>query len=332
MGIGKGKVLFCIFRIMTTFLITWTSGFIWFHTAKTLLEQGHMIIWYDNENDYYDVQLKKARRKILETYPWFTFYYGNLEDLSQLSTIFAHHTIETIIHLAAQAGVRYSLIHPFAYIQSNLVGFHNILDLAKQHKVKKFIYASSSSVYGNNTKQPFAVEDRVDHPISLYAATKKSNELIAHSYSHLFWLPTIGLRFFTVYGPWGRPDMAMFIFANKISKGEPIDVFNYGKMKRDFTYIDDIVAGIIKCIDLDTTYEIFNLGSDHPVDLEYIIQLIEHHLDKKAIKNYLPLQAGDVPETSADIQHTKKLLWREPKFTVEKWIENFITWYKEFYT
>lgn len=316
---------------METILITGSSGFIGFHTAKKLLEQWKKIIWFDNENDYYDVNLKHARRKILEQDPNFTFYQGALEIFSDLSQIFESHQIDKVLNLAAQAGVRYSLINPFAYIQSNLVGFHNIIELSKQNKVKNFVYASSSSVYGSNEKQPFSVEDSVDNPISLYAATKKSNELIAHSYSHLFDLPTIGLRFFTVYGPWGRPDMAMFIFADKILKWEAIDVFNHGKMRRDFTYIDDIVDGIIKSLNLETNYEIFNLWSDRPVDLEYIIKLIEQNLWTKAIKNYLPIQPGDVPSTSADISHTTKVLWWKPQFSVEKGIENLIVWYKNFY-
>lgn len=317
---------------MVNILITWTSGFIWFHTAKKLLEQWETIIGFDNENDYYDVNLKFARRKILEQFPNFKFYKGNLENIEELKQVFEENTMDKVLNLAAQAGVRYSLINPFAYIQSNLVGFHNIIELAKQYKIKNFVYASSSSVYGNNEKQPFSVEDKVDHPISLYAATKKADELIAHSYSHLFGLPTIGLRFFTVYGPRWRPDMAMFIFANKILKWEPIDVFNEGKMKRDFTYVDDIVNGIIKCLNLETTYEIFNLWSDHPVDLEHVISLIEKNIWKKAIRNYLPLQPGDVPETSADICHTTEKLWWTPEFNVEKWIENLIERYKEFYT
>lgn len=316
---------------MTTILITWTSWFIWFHTAKKLLEKEVNIIWFDNENDYYDINLKIARRSELEKFPNFKFYKGNLETLEDIKKVFEENKIDKVLNLAAQAGVRYSLINPFAYIQSNLVGFHNIIELSKQYKIKNFVYASSSSVYGNNTKQPFSVDDKVDHPISLYAATKKADELIAHSYSHLFGLPTIGLRFFTVYGPRGRPDMAMLIFAGKILKWEPIDVFNNGNMKRDFTYIDDIVSGIIKCLALETTYEIFNLWSDHPVDLEYVISLIEKNLWKKAIKNYLPLQPGDVPETSADIKYTTEKLWRKPQFEVENWIENLIKRYKEFY-
>ena len=316
---------------MWKFLITWTSWFIWFHLAKKLLDEWKQIIWFDNENDYYDVNLKHARREQLEKYDSFKFYKWDLANYSEIEQIFKENQIDKVVNLAAQAWVRYSLINPFAYIQSNLVWFHNILYLSKEYKIQNFVYASSSSVYGNNKKQPFSVDDKVDLPISLYAATKKSNELIAHSYSHLFWIPTIWLRFFTVYWPWWRPDMAMIIFANKISKWEPIDVFNYGKMRRDFTYIDDIVDWIIRCINLKTNYEVFNLWSDHPVDLEYVIWLIEENIWKKAIKNYLPIQAWDVPETSADIQHTKDILWWEPHFQVENWIKNLIEWYKSYY-
>lgn len=316
---------------MYTILVTGSSGFIWFHLSKRLLESWYKVIWFDNENDYYDITLKQERRKQLQDFPNFSFYSGNLEDFNSLQEVFNKNSIDIVVNLAAQAWVRYSLINPFAYIQSNIVGFHNLIELAKQNSIKKFIYASSSSVYGNNKKQPFSIEDQVNHPISLYAATKKSNELIAHSYSHLFWLPTIGLRFFTVYWPRGRPDMAMFIFANKIIKWEPIDVFNYWNMKRDFTYIDDIIDWIIKCLEIETSYEIFNLWSDRPVDLEYIISLIEKNLWKTAVKNYLPLQDGDVPETSADIVHTKDVLWRIPKYSVEDGIKEFVDWYKSFY-
>jgi len=314
---------------METILITWTSGFIGFHLAKRLLEWWRNVIWFDNENDYYDVKLKQARREILSSYPNFKFYKWNLEDFQTLQKVFEENKIDKVCNLAAQAGVRYSLKNPFAYIQTNLVGFHNIIELAKQHKVKNFVYASSSSVYGKNKKQPFSVEDRVDNPISLYAATKKSNELIAHTYSHLFWLPTTGLRFFTVYGPYGRPDMAMFIFAKKILNWEKIPVFNYWKMKRDFTYVDDIVDWVIKSLDTISDYEIFNLWNDNPVELEYVISLIEENLWKKAIKDYLPMQPWDVPATWSDIQYTKEKLWWEPKISIEKGIESFIDWFKK---
>lgn len=312
-------------------LLTGSSWFIGFHTAKKLLEQGEEVIGFDNENDYYDVHLKLARRKQLESFSGFTFHKGSLENLQELAPIFSQHTITTIIHLAAQAGVRYSITNPDVYIQSNLIGFYNILELTRKNNIKKLIYASSSSVYGNNQKQPFSVEDKVDHPISLYAATKKSNELLAYSYSHLFGISTIGLRFFTVYWPWNRPDMAPFIFTDKILKGEKIDVFNYGEMQRDFTYIDDIVAGIVKCIPLEVSYEIFNLWNDNPIKLEYFISLIEKYVWKTANKNYLPLQAGDVLSTYADITHTKEILQRQPTYSIEEWLKNLIQRYKEFY-
>ena len=314
---------------METILITWTSWFIWYHLAKKLLEQWYEIIGFDNENDYYDTNLKLARKKDLESYKNFKFYKWNLENIEDLKKVFEENKINKVCNLAAQAGVRYSLKNPFAYIQTNLVWFHNIIELSKQYKIKNFVYASSSSVYGKNKKQPFSVEDRVDNPISLYAATKKSNELIAHTYSHLFWLPTTWLRFFTVYGPYGRPDMAMFIFAKKILNWEKIPVFNYGKMKRDFTYIDDIVDWIIKSLNTISDYEIFNLWNDNPVELEYVISLIEKNLWKKAIKDYLPIQPGDVPATWADISHTKEKLWWKPTTSIEEWIEKFINWFKK---
>ena len=312
-------------------LITWTSWFIWFSLAKRLLDEWNLIIWFDNENNYYDVNLKYARRERLEKYDNFKFYKWNLENYSELEQVFKENQIDRVVNLAAQAWVRYSIENPFAYIQSNLVWFHNVLHLSKEYKVKNFVYASSSSVYWNNKKQPFSVEDNVDHPISLYAATKKSNELIAHTYSHLFWLPTIWLRFFTVYWPRSRPDMAMLKFAQKIVKWETIDVYNYGKMKRDFTYIDDIVDWIIKALNYETKYDVFNLWSDSPIELEYLITLLEENLWKKADKNYMPLQAWDVLETSADIKHTRENLWWEPKFKIEEWVKNFSDWFKDFY-
>lgn len=314
-----------------TILITWTSWFIWFSLAKKLLDEWYDIIWIDNENDYYDVSLKEARRNILLKYSNFKFYKLDICDINWLDKIFKENQIDKVVNLAAQAWVRYSISNPFVYIQSNLVWFHNTLFLSKEYKVKNFVYASSSSVYWNNEKQPFSVEDNVDHPISLYAATKKSNELIAHTYSHIFWLPTIWLRFFTVYWPRSRPDMAMLKFAHKISKWETIDVYNYGKMKRDFTYIDDIVDWIIKALNYDTTYDVFNLWSDSPIELEYLITLLEENLWKKANKNYMPLQDWDVLETSADIDYTKEKLWWEPRFRMEEWVKRFCDWYKEFY-
>lgn len=316
---------------MQTILITGSSWFIWFHLSKRLLDEWNNIIWFDNENDYYDVSLKLARRNLLEEYPNFKFYKWDLSNLSEIEQVFQENQIDKVVNLAAQAWVRYSIVNPFAYIQSNLVGFHNIIYLSKEFWIKNFVYASSSSVYWNNEKQPFSVDDKVDNPISLYAATKKSNELIAHSYSHLFWLPTIWLRFFTVYWPWSRPDMAMLKFALKISKWEVIDVYNYWKMKRDFTYIDDIVDWIIKALNYDTKYEIFNLWSDNPIELEYLINLLWKNLWKEVNKNYMPLQDGDVLETSADIRHTWEILWWKPHFQIEQGIKIFIEWYKEFY-
>ena len=312
-------------------LITWTSWFIWFNLAKILLDEWYDIIWIDNENDYYDVNLKEARRNILLKYSNFKFYKWDICDINWLDKIFKENQIDKVVNLAAQAWVRYSISNPFVYIQSNIVWFHNILFLSKEYKVKNFVYASSSSVYWNNKKQPFSEKDNVDHPISLYAATKKSNELIAHTYSHIFWLPTIWFRFFTVYWPRSRPDMAMLKFAHKISKWEAIDVYNYGKMKRDFTYIDDIVDWIIKALNYDTKYDVFNLWSDSPIELEYLITLLEENLWKKANKNYMPLQDWDVLETSADIGYTKEKLRWKPRFRIEEWVKRFCDWYKEFY-
>lgn len=316
---------------MNNVLITWTSWFIWFSLAKRLLDEWYDIIWIDNENDYYDVSLKEARRNILLKYSNLKFYKWDICDINWLDRIFKENQIDKVVNLAAQAWVRYSISNPFVYIQSNLVWFHNILFLSKEYKVKNFVYASSSSVYWNNEKQPFSVEDNVDHPISLYAATKKSNELIAHTYSHIFWLPTIWLRFFTVYWPRSRPDMAMLKFAHKISKWETIDVYNYGKMKRDFTYIDDIVDWIIKALNYNTKYDVFNLWSDSPIELEYLIMLLEENLWKRANKNYMPLQEGDILETSADINYTKEKLWWKPRFRIEEWVKYFCNRYKEFY-
>ena len=311
-------------------LLTGTSGFIGYHTAKYLLERWDTVVGIDNENDYYDVSLKVSRRENLLQYENFYFYNISLENASELKKIFDTHVIDRVCNLAAQAWVRYSLKNPRAYVETNLIWFFNLIDLSHQFWVKNFVYASSSSVYGTNTKQPFSVDDKTDHPMAMYAATKKANELIAHAYSHPFWLPTTGLRFFTVYGPYGRPDMMMMIFADKILKGEPIDVFNFGKMQRDFSYIDDIVDGIVRSIDTISAFEIFNLWSDHPLELEYIIDLLEKSLGKKAIKNYLPIQTWDVPATWADIEHTKSVLGWKPTVAIEVWIEKTIEWFKEY--
>ncbi len=314
-----------------TILITGTSGFIGFHTAKKLLEQGKIIIGFDNENDYYDVNLKLARRTILEKFPNFTFYKGNLEDLNHIKKVFEEHKIDKVLNLAAQAGVRYSLINPFAYIQTNIVWFHNIIELAKQNKVKNFVYASSASIYGANTKMPFTVGDQTDCSMSLYGATKKTDELIAYAYSFYFKLPTIGLRFFNVYGPRGRPDGAFFIFTKGILENKIIQVFNEGKTIRNFTYIDDIVDGIIKALNHETTYEIFNLGNTNTVILNYMIECIEKECNTTAKKEYLPADIADIPESGVDIEHTKKILWREPKTDIEEWVKNLVEWYKKFY-
>lgn len=316
---------------MAKTLVTWSSGFIGFHTSKALLERWDAVVGFDNENDYYDINLKQARRHILEWYKNFKFYKWSLENRQELREVFAQENIKKVCNLAAQAGVRYSLENPHTYIQSNLVWFHNLIDLAKEHAVENFVYASSSSVYGANEKIPFSVQDKVDKPMSLYAATKKANEEIAHSYAHLYGMPTTGLRFFTVYGPRGRPDMALFLFADKIIAGKSIDVFNHGRMKRDFTYIDDIVDGIVRCLDNPHPYEIFNLGNDNPNTLEEFIMTIEKHLGKKATKNYKDMQPGDVPATWADLQHTKDVLWREPHTKIDEGVGKFVEWYKEFY-
>lgn len=312
-------------------LVSGAAGFIGFHLSRKLLENGFAVIGYDNVNDYYDPSLKEARLKLLKKFENFTFYRNDLCNFSALEKVFKNHPIEKVCHLAAQAGVRYSLTNPFAYQKSNLEGFLNVIELAKRFQVRNFVYASSSSVYGNNRKLPFSVKDNVDHPISLYAATKKANELIAHTYSHLYRLPTTGLRFFTVYGPFGRPDMALFLFTQKITTGKAIDVYNKGNMRRDFTYIDDIVNGIIAALETISQYEIFNLGNHRSENLMDFIRLIEHYLGKKAIINYLPIQPGDVPETFADIEHARAILGFQPTTDIATGIKRFIDWYKAYF-
>ncbi len=317
---------------METILITWTSWFIWFHLAKKFLEKWNIkIIWFDCENDYYDVNLKLARRKILEKFDNFKFYLGNLAQKSDLEKVFEENKIDKVCNLAAQAWVRYSIENPKAYIESNLVWFGNIIELAKNYKVKNFVYASSSSVYWANEKQPFSVEDKVDNPVSLYAATKKSNELIAHSYAHIFGLPCTGLRFFTVQWPYWRPDMAYFKFTKKIFNWESIDIYNHGKMQRDFTDIDDIVDWVIKSLNTISKYEIFNLWNDTPTKLEDMINLLEKYIWIEAKKNYIEMQDWDVKSTWADIEHTKKILNWQPKIKIEDTIKKFVEWYREFY-
>jgi UDP-glucuronate 4-epimerase len=311
-------------------LVTGAAGFIGFHLCKSLLEDKHEVIGLDNLNNYYDVKLKNDRLSILKQYEKFTFLKIDISNYEELLESFKKYKFDKVINLAAQAGVRYSIENPFAYLSSNLVGFLNIIELSKKFKINGFIYASSSSVYGSNKKIPFSVEDRVDSPISLYAASKRSNELIAHSYSHLFDLKTTGLRFFTVYGPWGRPDMAMYIFANKIYSNQPINLFNNGKMKRDFTYIDDIVKGIRLAIDKNYNCEIFNLGNNKSEDLMDVVDCIEKNLNLKATLNFLPMQSGDVKNTNADINKSIKMLGFHPITNINAGIKNFINWYKKY--
>jgi UDP-glucuronate 4-epimerase len=312
-------------------LVTGAAGFIGFHLCRKLLDAGNRIIGVDNLNPYYDVSLKKARLEILKSYKKFLFYKADVEDLPQLKKIFKDHPIDRICNLAAQAGVRYSLIDPFSYQKSNLEGFLNLLEMAREHPVSNFVYASSSSVYGKNEDYPFSTEDRVDSPVSLYGATKKSNELMAHAYSHLFNIPCTGLRYFTVYGPWGRPDMALFIFTEAILNDKPIKVYNHGRMKRDFTYIDDIVDGTIAALDRPFAYEIFNLGNSKVVELLDFIHVIEEKLGKTAQKEMLPIQPGDVPETSADIRKSKEMLGFSPKTSIKEGVGKFLAWYREYY-
>ena len=330
-------------------LVTGTAGFIGNHLALRLLERGDEVVGLDNLNDYYDVNIKKARLARVAAYPGFTDVRANLEDKAAIDKLFQEHKPDRVVNLAAQAGVRYSLINPQAYIDSNITGFLNILEGCRHFGTEHLVYASSSSVYGANTAMPFSVHNNVDHPVSLYATSKKANELMAHTYSHLFGIPTTGLRFFTVYGPWGRPDMALFIFTKKILAGEPIDVFNYGNHRRDFTYIDDIVEGVIRTLDHTATansdwsgdtpdpatskapYRLYNIGSNNPVELLRYIEVLENCLGKKAEKNLLPLQPGDVPDTYADVDALIEDVNYKPGTPVETGIENFVRWYREYY-
>tara|TARA_Y100001935_G_scaffold254549_1_gene263949 strand:+ start:5702 stop:6652 length:951 start_codon:yes stop_codon:yes gene_type:complete len=309
-------------------LVTGAAGFIGFHLTKSLLDDGFEICGIDNLNNYYDPALKKDRLKILRDYSNFTFEKVDISNREKLNKLFNKINPEKVVNLSAQAGVRYSIENPYAYVSSNLVGFVNIIELCRQNNVKGLIYASSSSVYGGNKKIPFSIDDRVDKPLALYGATKRANELIAHSYSHLYNLNTTGLRYFTVYGPWGRPDMAMYIFTSKIINNEAIPLFNNGDMKRDFTYIDDIVYGTRAALDKNYKYEIFNLGNHKSERLKDIISLIEKHLSKKAKIKKLPIQPGDVKRTFADIEYTTKMLNFFPKTSVKSGIPKFIDWYK----
>lgn len=329
-------------------LVTGAAGFIGFHVTLRLLEQNHHVFGADNLNDYYDVSLKKARLALLQKKETFSFFKLDLHDRDAMATLFSQNSFDAVIHLGAQAGVRYSFVNPKSYIDSNLVGTANILEGCRQGKVSHLVFGSSSSVYGMNPQVPFSVRHMADHPISLYAATKRSGELMAHAYSHAHGLPVTCLRFFTVYGPWGRPDMAMFVFTKAILNNEPIAVYNFGDMKRSFTYIDDAVSGIIgilehypqmnatwkQCPACDTSlapYRIYNVGNETSVTLSYLIELLEKNLGKVSQKHFLPLQAGDVEASCADISELKSLLDFQPLTAIEDGVENFIRWYREYY-
>ena len=334
---------------MAKTLVTGSAGFIGFHLAKRLLEQGEEVVGLDNLNEYYDINLKKARLEQLANYDNFRFAKLDLVDRTGMESLFATEKFDTVVNLAAQAGVRHSIENPHTYIDSNLVGFINVLEGCRHTKVNHLVFASSSSVYGANTTMPFSIHHNVDHPISLYAATKKANELMAHSYAHLYRLPCTGLRFFTVYGPWGRPDMAMFLFAKAILAGEPIQVFNNGLMQRDFTYIDDIVEGIVRVVDniaepdpkwessapdpgtSAAPYRNYNIGNNQPVKLLYLIEVLEKALGKKAEKVYLPLQPGDVPASFADVDDLVKDVDFKPTTLIEDGVARFVDWYRSYY-
>jgi UDP-glucuronate 4-epimerase len=330
-------------------LVTGAAGFIAYHTSKILLERGDEVIGLDNLNDYYDVTLKEARLKQLQAYPNFRFVKMDLADRDGVKALFAKERFQRAINLGAQAGVRYSIQNPLAYIDSNVVGFANILEGCRHTEVEHLVYASTSSVYGANTNMPFSVHQNVDHPLSFYAATKKANELMAHTYSHLYRLPTTGLRFFTVYGPWGRPDMALFLFTKNILAGKPIDVFNYGHHKRDFTFVADIANGVVRAMDRvaqpsakwdsdapdpstsNAPYRLYNIGNNAPVELMRYIEVLEQCLGKKAEKNMLPLQVGDVPDTYADVQALIDDVGFKPATPVEEGIKQFVEWYLGYY-
>lgn len=330
-------------------LVTGAAGFIGMHVARRLLERGDEVVGVDNLNDYYDVRLKQDRLANLLPYPNFRFVKLDIADPERMVALFAAEPFKRVVNLAAQAGVRYSLKNPSAYISSNVVGMMNILEMCRHHSMEHLVYASSSSVYGANAKVPYSVHDCVDHPISLYAATKKSNELMAHAYSHLYGLPTTGLRLFTVYGPWGRPDMALFLFTKAIVEGRAVDVFNYGDMKRDFTYIDDIAEGIVRVLDKvaiadsqwsaerpdpatsDASYRIYNIGNNRPVELLRLIRLLEDNLGLKAEINLRPLQPGDVQITFADVNDLKRDVDFEPLTSIEVGVQRFVEWYRSYY-
>jgi UDP-glucuronate 4-epimerase len=344
---AKPRKEFAKTEVAMEILVTGAAGFIGMHVAARLSQAGHNVTGIDNLNDYYDVRLKQARLNVLKPYSNFCFFKMDLADRERVNELFSGGKFERVIHLAAQAGVRYSLENPHAYVQSNIVGFTNILEGCRHFPVNHLIYASSSSVYGANGKLPFLVQDNVDHPISLYAASKKSNELMAHAYSHLFQIPTTGLRFFTVYGPWGRPDMAIFSFTKAILEGKSIDVFNYGKMQRDFTYIDDIVEGILLVADRppvpntqstapddspnSAPYKLYNIGNHRPVELMKVIEILEKCLGKNVRKNMLPLQPGDVLATFADIADLMRDTGFRPSTPIEIGVKRFVRWYQSYY-
>jgi len=330
-------------------LVTGAAGFIGAALCRVLLERGDTVVGVDNLNDYYDVTLKRARLARIEALPGFTFVQMDIADREGIADLFAQERPQRVVNLAAQAGVRYSLENPHAYVDSNVVGFVNLLEGCRYQEVEHFVYASSSSIYGANTRMPFSVHDNVDHPLSLYAASKKANELMAHTYSHLYRLPTTGLRFFTVYGPWGRPDMALFLFTRKILAGEPIDVFNYGKHRRDFTYIDDIVEGVVRVLDripepnpawsgeapdpgsAAAPWRVYNIGNNQPVELMHYIRTLEQELGLAAKMNLLPLQPGDVPDTYADVADLVRDTGYQPSTSIETGISRFVAWYKSYY-
>jgi UDP-glucuronate 4-epimerase len=329
-------------------LVTGAAGFIGYHTARQLLERGDEVVGLDNLNDYYDVSLKRARLSRLEAYPGFRFMKTDISDRRSMPAVFRE-GFERVIHLAAQAGVRYSLEDPHSYVDSNVTGFLNILEGCRYNDIQHLVYASTSSVYGSHTKMPFSEHEGVDHPLAIYPATKKANELMAHSYSHLFGLPTTGLRFFTVYGPWGRPDMALFKFTQAILEDRPIDVFNYGQHKRDFTYVDDIVEGVIRACDhvaepnpdwdshdpdpasSDAPYRIYNIGNNQPIELTRYIDVLEECLGRQADRNLLPLQPGDVPDTYADASELAANVGYRPATPVEEGVRRFVAWYRDYY-
>lgn len=330
---------------MTRVLVTGAAGFIGFHLTRRLLERNDEVRGLDNVNDYYDPELKRARLRRLQVDDRFSFTRADLQDRDAVRRVFDEFVPEVVVNLAAQAGVRYSLTNPHAYVDSNIVGFLNILEGCRHHQVGHLVFASSSSVYGANTKMPFSVHDSVDHPVSLYAASKKSNELMAHTYSHLFGIPSTGLRFFTVYGPWGRPDMALFLFSEAILAGRPIQVFNHGKMRRDFTYVDDIVEGVVRIMDRPASpdpawsgdapdpgtsyapYRVYNIGNNQPIELMRLIEVLEEALGRKAEKEFLPMQPGDVPETYADVDDLMRDVGFAPATPIEEGVRRFADWY-----